>query len=143
MTKRKDIKPAKTQSPKKLRQSKGESKEKTSPKQATELVKEGGKIRVSFCTCVCFFLNLVWFQGRKRGRIIKTLSPELAALVGQDAITLPDLVKKVWAIVKERNLFDPDNRRYAICDDALFKVMGVKRFRVFTMMKYLKNHVVT
>lgn len=37
---------------------------------------------------------------------------------------------------------DPKNKQFAICDDELFKVIGVKRFRTFGMMKYLKNHFV-
>ncbi|XP_022902441.1 uncharacterized protein [Onthophagus taurus] len=71
------------------------------------------------------------------------LSPELAALVGQDAMARHEVVKKVWAIIKERDLYDPHNKQYAICDDALYKVIGVKRFRTFGMMKYLKNHFVS
>lgn len=72
-----------------------------------------------------------------------TLSPELAALVGQDSMARHEVVKKVWAIIKERNLYDPKNKQFAICDDALFKVIGVKRFRTFGMMKYLKDHFVS
>lgn len=72
-----------------------------------------------------------------------TLSPELAALVGQDSMARHEVVKKVWSIIKERDLYDPKNKQYAICDDALFKVIGVKRFRTFGMMKYLKNHFVS
>lgn len=53
-----------------------------------------------------------------------------------------EVVKKIWAIIKERNLYDPKNKQYAICDDDLMKVIGVKRFRTFGMMKYLKTHFV-
>ncbi|EFA09870.1 uncharacterized protein Non2 [Tribolium castaneum] len=72
-----------------------------------------------------------------------TLSPELAALVGQDSMARHEVVKRVWAIIKERDLYDPKNKQYAICDDALFKVIGVKRFRTFGMMKFLKNHFIS
>ncbi|KAK7871515.1 hypothetical protein R5R35_010230 [Gryllus longicercus] len=68
------------------------------------------------------------------------LSPELAAVVGQDSMARHEVVRKVWAIIKERNLYDPKNKQFAICDDELMKVFGVKRFRTFGMMKYLKNH---
>lgn len=37
---------------------------------------------------------------------------------------------------------DPKNKQFAICDDELMKVIGVKRFRTFGMMKYLKSHFV-
>lgn len=38
---------------------------------------------------------------------------------------------------------DPSNKQYAICDDDLLKVIGVKRFRTFGMMKFLKNHFIS
>lgn len=68
------------------------------------------------------------------------LSPELAAVCGADALPRHEVVKKVWAIIKERNLYDPKNKQYAICDAELQKVIGVKRFRTFGMLKYLKQH---
>ncbi|KAK9501572.1 hypothetical protein O3M35_012275 [Rhynocoris fuscipes] len=71
-----------------------------------------------------------------------TLTPELAAVVGQDSMARHEVVKKVWSIIKEKNLYDPKNKQYAICNDDLMKVIGVKRFRTFGMMKYLKKHFV-
>ncbi|XP_029172310.1 upstream activation factor subunit spp27 [Nylanderia fulva] len=71
-----------------------------------------------------------------------TLSPELAAVVGAEQMARHEVVKKVWSIIKERNLYDPKNKQFAICDEELMKVIGVKRFRTFGMMKYLKNHFV-
>nr|BAN20959.1 conserved hypothetical protein [Riptortus pedestris] len=71
-----------------------------------------------------------------------TLTPELAAVVGQDSMARHEVVKKVWSIIKEQNLYDPKNKQYAICNDDLMKVIGVKRFRTFGMMKYLKKHFV-
>lgn len=93
-------------------------------------------------------VSLFSFKGGNRGggkgyTKTMTLSPELAALVGQEAMARHEVVKKVWSIIKERDLYDPKNKQYAICDDALFKVIGVKRFRTFGMMKYLKNHFVS
>lgn len=69
-----------------------------------------------------------------------TLSPDLAALMGAEALPRHEVVKKVWAIIKERNLYDPKNKQFAICDPELHKVMGVKRFRTFGMLKFLKPH---
>ncbi|KAH8366203.1 hypothetical protein KR093_010147 [Drosophila rubida] len=68
------------------------------------------------------------------------LSPELSALVGADSLPRHEVVKKVWAIIKERDLYDPKNKQFAICDDELMKVMNVKRFRTFGMLKHLKPH---
>uniref|UniRef100_A0A1E1XHV5 Putative rna polymerase i transcription factor uaf n=1 Tax=Amblyomma aureolatum TaxID=187763 RepID=A0A1E1XHV5_9ACAR len=69
------------------------------------------------------------------------LSPELAAVVGAEQMARSDVVKKMWSIVRERNLFDPSNRQFALCDPQLLKVFGQKRVRMFGMMKYLKNHI--
>lgn len=71
------------------------------------------------------------------------LSQELSNLMG-GAESLPrhEVVKKVWALIKERNLYDPKNKQFAICDAELQKVIGVKRFRTFGMMKYLQPHFI-
>ncbi|XP_065174086.1 uncharacterized protein Non2 [Atheta coriaria] len=71
-----------------------------------------------------------------------TLSPELAALVGQEVMARHEVIKKMWSIIKEKNLYDPKNKQFAICDEAMQKVIGVKRFRMFGMMKYLKDHFI-
>ncbi|XP_055588022.1 uncharacterized protein LOC129740390 [Uranotaenia lowii] len=68
------------------------------------------------------------------------LSTDLAAICGAEELPRHEVVKKVWAIIKERNLYDPKNKQYAICDSELQKVIGVKRFRTFGMLKYLKPH---
>ncbi|XP_031633000.1 upstream activation factor subunit spp27 [Contarinia nasturtii] len=68
------------------------------------------------------------------------LSPQLAAVVGSDCLPRHEVVKRVWAIINERNLYDPKNKQFAICDSQLQTVMGVKRFRTFAMLKYLKTH---
>lgn len=70
------------------------------------------------------------------------LSPELAELMGQESLPRHEVVKKMWEIIKGRNLLDPTNRQFAICDDEVYKVIGVKRFRPFGMLKYLKDHFV-
>lgn len=71
-----------------------------------------------------------------------TLSPELASIMGTESCPRHEVVKKMWAIIKERNLYDPKNKQYAICDSELLKVIGVKRFRTFGMLKYLKQHFI-
>ncbi|CAH2242086.1 jg6618 [Pararge aegeria aegeria] len=68
------------------------------------------------------------------------LSSALAELMGQEEMPRHEVVKRVWTIIKEKNLYDPNNKQFAICDDALYKVIGTKRFRTFGMMKYLKTH---
>jgi len=63
--------------------------------------------------------------------------------MGTEQMARHEVVKKIWGIIKEKNLYDPKNKQYAICDDALLKVIGTKRFRTFGMMKYLKNHFIS
>ncbi|XP_054765885.2 uncharacterized protein LOC129272807 [Lytechinus pictus] len=69
------------------------------------------------------------------------LSPELAKIIGTDRLSRHEVVKKMWAIVKERDLVDPKNKQFHICDDELFKVFRRRRIRTFSMMKYLKGHI--
>lgn len=70
------------------------------------------------------------------------LSPELSELMGAKELPRHEVVKKVWKIIKEKNLYDPKNKQFAICDEQLEKVIGVKRFRTFGMMKYLMPHFI-
>lgn len=81
---------------------------------------------------------------RKQSAFTKSfrLSPELADVVGAEVMPRHEVVKKLWAVIKERNLQDPKQKQFAICDDQLLKVFGIKRFRTFGMMKYLKDHFV-
>lgn len=50
----------------------------------------------------------VVLQGKRGGggyTKVCTLTPELAAVVGQDSMARHEVVKKVWAIIKEKNLY--------------------------------------
>lgn len=70
------------------------------------------------------------------------LSPVLSELMGAKELPRHEVVKKIWKIIKEKNLYDTKNRQFAICDEQLEKVIGVKRFRTFGMMKYLMPHFI-
>ncbi|GAB6031429.1 hypothetical protein CHUAL_009203 [Chamberlinius hualienensis] len=69
-----------------------------------------------------------------------TLSGPLAEIVGAKQMPRHEVVKKIWEIVKTRDLRDPKDKRFTICDAQLLTVFGVKRFNTFSMMKYLKHH---
>lgn len=71
------------------------------------------------------------------------LSEELAELMGSDVMPRHEVVKKMWAYIKENSLQDPAQKQFAICDAPLLKVIGVERFKTFGMMKYLKTHFVS
>ncbi|KAJ8972376.1 hypothetical protein NQ314_000200 [Rhamnusium bicolor] len=77
------------------------------------------------------------------GHTSNFLSPELAALVGAESMSKQQVVRKIWTMIKEKDLYDHKNKQYVICDDALMKVIGVRRFRAFDMMKYLKSHFIS
>lgn len=56
---------------------------------------------------IAIFDNDVW-QGKRAGTGYTkqcTLTPELAAVVGQDQMARHEVVKKVWSIIKEKNLY--------------------------------------
>ncbi|KAJ8709881.1 hypothetical protein PYW08_009885 [Mythimna loreyi] len=107
---------------------KGEDKKrKAAPKSKKDKTKKGGVTKK---------------KGGKGSGYTKAckLSPELAELMGESELPRHEVVKRVWAIIKEKQLFDPMNKQFAICDKALFKVIGEESFHTFSMMKYLKNH---
>ena len=55
-----------------------------------------------------------------------SLSKELAAVVGADELSRPEVVKRVWDYIKEHQLQDPKNKRLIIPDAKLAKVFGSK-----------------
>lgn len=69
------------------------------------------------------------------------LSQELAAVMGTEQMARNEVVKKMWQIVKDRNLQDPKNKQFMICDEQLLPLFGKKKVKTFGMMKYLKNHI--
>jgi len=75
------------------------------------------------------------------------LSPELAAIVGQSVMPRTQVVKKMWAIFKERGLQDPSDKRYILVKDADMKKVfpNVENGRLlgFGLLKHLKAHMTT
>ncbi|CAB4055384.1 UAF30 [Lepeophtheirus salmonis] len=69
------------------------------------------------------------------------LSADLAIIVGKDMAPRHEVVKQVWAYIKENKLQDPKNKQFAICDEKLKKVIGETKFKCFGMAKYLKSHM--
>ncbi|GFR68043.1 upstream activation factor subunit spp27-like [Elysia marginata] len=69
------------------------------------------------------------------------LSEELGAVVGANEMPRPEVVKTLWSIVKERNLQDPENKQFMLCDSQMESLFGLKRVKLFGMMKYLKKHI--
>ncbi|TAQ91303.1 hypothetical protein B7494_g272 [Chlorociboria aeruginascens] len=65
------------------------------------------------------------------------LSTPLADLVGEPTLSRPQVVKKIWAYIKERDLQDPSDKRQIICDDKMHLVFKQDKVHMFTMNKIL------
>lgn len=71
-----------------------------------------------------------------------TVSPELAEIVGAGPMPRPEVVKKLWVYIKERNLQDPANKRNINADEKLKKVFGGKgTVDMFEMTKLVSKHL--
>ena len=65
------------------------------------------------------------------------LSPELAAVMGSDTMPRHEVVKRIWAIVKEKNLYDPKNKQFAICNAELLPVFGMPSVFIHIMVFFI------
>src|SRR3990167_8339273 len=54
------------------------------------------------------------------------VSSELAAIVGSQRLTRPQIVKKLWAYIKSHKCQDTKNRRLIVPDNKLSIVLGKK-----------------
>ena len=62
-------------------------------------------------------------------------------LGGDKTISRANLTSKMWSYFKEKNLMDPENKRWIIADKNLSDLLGVARFQGFTVSKYLSTHL--
>ncbi len=70
------------------------------------------------------------------------ISAELAVIVGKGPMPRSEVVKKLWAYIKEHNLQDPKNKRNIIADESLKKVFGGKEVvNMFEMTKLISKHL--
>ena len=73
-----------------------------------------------------------------------TLSPELATLLGTkkgEQMSRPQIVKALWAMIKEKKLQCPDNKQFFTPDKAMEPIFGKEKIKAFGMSKYLKSHL--
>ena len=73
-----------------------------------------------------------------------TLSKDLAELIGakkDEKLSRPQVVKRLWAYIKEKNLQDPDNKQYFTPDQKMQPIFGQEKIRAFGMTKFLKTHL--
>ncbi|KAI9100663.1 SWIB/MDM2 domain-containing protein [Phlyctochytrium arcticum] len=72
------------------------------------------------------------------------LSPALSALMGETHLARFEVVKRMWAIIKDRGLQDPADGRYIrIMDEDMRQIFGKTKARVqmFSMNKVLSKHM--
>merc|ERR1711954_87439 len=73
------------------------------------------------------------------------ISPELAKIIGTkkgEQVSRPQVIKKLWAYLKEKNLQDPANKQFFTPDKTMEGIFGTKRQKCFGMSKHLKEHLV-
>lgn len=70
------------------------------------------------------------------------VSADLAAVVGNGPMPRSEVVKKLWAYIKENNLQDEKNKRNINADDKLKKVFeGKSVVNMFEMTKLVSKHL--
>lgn len=71
-----------------------------------------------------------------------TVSEDLAVVVGKGPMPRSEVVKKLWAYIKSKNLQDTKNKRNINADEALKKVFGGKAMvNMFEMTKLVSKHL--
>jgi upstream activation factor subunit UAF30 len=74
----------------------------------------------------------------------KPISNELAEFMGLKSgavMARKDIVKNLWAYIREHDLQNPSNKREILLDGAMREVFGCESFTMFTMNKYIGAHV--
>merc|ERR1712210_181945 len=73
------------------------------------------------------------------------ISSELAKIIGTkkgEQVSRPQVIKKLWAYLKEKNLQDPENKQFFTPDKTMEGIFGTERQKCFGMSKHLKEHLI-
>ena len=70
-----------------------------------------------------------------------TLSPELAAVVGDQPLPRTEIVSKLWVYIKANELQDAANKRMINADKKLLAVFGKPQVSMFEMAGLIGKHV--
>ena len=70
------------------------------------------------------------------------LSPDLAAIMGvkDEKLSRAEVVKRLWAYIKDKKLQDHENKQFFTPDAKMAKIFGKEKIKAFGMIKYLKEH---
>ena len=72
------------------------------------------------------------------------ISDELAKIIGTakgEQLSRPQVIKKLWAYLKEKNLQDPEMKQWFTPDKTMQPIFGKEKIKCFSMSKYLKEHL--
>ncbi|KAG4973256.1 hypothetical protein JHK87_030077 [Glycine soja] len=118
-----------------------EEEEEDKPKHAKKAKKNKGRC----CFILCFRSNTLGDEVVKKrgGGFCKlcSLSPQLQEFMGAPEMARTEVVKQLWAYIREKNLQDPNNRRNIICDERLRSLFNVNSINMFQMNKALSKHI--
>ena len=68
-------------------------------------------------------------------------SPALAAVIGPEAVSRPQVVKKLWDYIKANNLQDATNKRNINADAKLLAVFGKPQVTMFELAGIVGKHL--
>ena len=81
--------------------------------------------------------------GTKKGE--KISRPQVNSSLSQFKIPsfnpIVQVVKRLWAYLKEKNLQDPENKQWFTPDSTMAPIFGTEKIKAFSMSKYLKEHL--
>jgi len=83
-------------------------------------------------------------KARKPGGFACTpylLSPIMARVTGEAQLPRPQVVKKLWEYIKANELQNPSNKSEIHCDKLLAELFGQKMVTMFSMNKYIGQHL--
>ncbi|KAK8518818.1 hypothetical protein V6N12_012059 [Hibiscus sabdariffa] len=70
-----------------------------------------------------------------------SLSPQLQEFIGESELARTEVVKRLWAYIREKNLQDPKDKRNVLCDESLCALFCVNSINMFQMNKALSKHI--
>ncbi|RLV93071.1 Protein TRI1 [Spathaspora sp. JA1] len=69
------------------------------------------------------------------------LSNDLESILGIKRCSRPQVVKQLWAYIKDHNLQNPEDKRLILCDAKLEHLFKKKSVSCFAMNKLLSSHI--
>lgn len=81
-------------------------------------------------------------EKKKRKQKLYLLSDDLKKVVGEDLLSRPEVIKRLWVYIRENNLQNPEDKRQIQCDELLKNVMaGNDTVTIFSLNKYFGTHL--